>query len=411
VSQAGRGRDAAAGGGGGAGTGSARRATPADGSGERRRVERRGNSRIADLSLPEFRRIVVTSVLSALVLLLFFWMVRGVLIAAILGVIIAAYLRPLYQRVLGAVKSPALAALITLTAILLPIAAALVYSYVEIVRVARYLAEHRAEIVTQIDAALSRFALFGRADVTGAVERWVIAASDFGSALPGMVRRAVVRVSVATTVFLFTAFYIFTDADQVVAYVRGKVPPRYADLASAFETNVRGVLYGAIYATLVTQALKSVVIFLMNRAFGVPLAGVLAILSFIIGFFPIVGSWSVYVPVAAWLLVFRDAPLQAALMVVIGTLLNTLFISMYLRPKLAAERSHVLNFYWMFVGLVTGVYTFGLAGILLGPMLIGLLKAVVDTLSATASWRSLDGDDAAAAGAAPTPVTEVVTAP
>ena len=43
----------------------------------------------------------------------------------------------------------------------------------------------------------------------------------------------------------------------------------------------------------------------MNLVFGVPLAAVLAILSFIIGFFPIVGSWSVYVPVAAWLLVFR----------------------------------------------------------------------------------------------------------
>ena len=42
----------------------------------------------------------------------------------------------------------------------------------------------------------------------------------------------------------------------------------------------------------------------------------------------------------------------------------------------------MLNFYWMFVGLVTGVYTFGLAGILLGPILIGLLKAVVDTVTA-----------------------------
>jgi predicted PurR-regulated permease PerM len=86
-------------------------------------------------------------------------------------------------------------------------------------------------------------------------------------------------------------------------------------------------------------------------------------------------------------------------MIVIGTLLNTLFISMYLRPKLAAERSRVLNFYWMFVGLVTGVYTFGLAGILLGPILIGLLKAVVDTLSATSSWRSLDGEDGGGAAA------------
>jgi predicted PurR-regulated permease PerM len=79
-------------------------------------------------------------------------------------------------------------------------------------------------------------------------------------------------------------------------------------------------------------------------------------------------------------------------MLATGFLLNTVFISMYLRPKLAAERSRVLNFYWMFVGLVTGVYTFGLPGILLGPILIGLLKAAIDTVTARQSWRLLDDE-------------------
>ena len=72
---------------------------------------------------------------------------------------------------------------------------------------------------------------------------------------------------------------------------------------------------------------KSAVILIMNLVFQVPLAVVLAILSFIIGFFPIVGSWSVYLPVAAWLLIFRDNPIGAAIMLVVGFLLNTLFIS------------------------------------------------------------------------------------
>jgi predicted PurR-regulated permease PerM len=52
----------------------------------------------------------------------------------------------------------------------------------------------------------------------------------------------------------------------------------------------------------------------------------------------------------------------------------------------------VLNFYWMLVGLVTGVYTFGLVGVLLGPMIIGLLKAIVDTITAS-SWRLLDDQE------------------
>ena len=160
----------------------------------------------------------------------------------------------------------------------------------------------------------------------------------------------------------------------------------------ALEQNVEGVLYGAIFATLVTQTVKSLVIFGMNIAFDVPLAAVLALLSFVIGFFPIVGSWSVYVPTAIWLAIFREAYVSAVLMLAIGFLGNTLFLSMYLRPKLAAEKSRVLNFYWMFIGLVTGVYTFGIVGILLGPIVIGLLKAVFDTVTTQTSWRLLDSD-------------------
>ena len=105
-------------------------------------------------------------------------------------------------------------------------------------------------------------------------------------------------------------------------------------------------------------------------------------------------SWTL--PLAVLLIV----PL-ALLMLLIGFGVNTLFISMYLRPKIAADRSRVLNFYWMLVGLVTGVYTFGLSGILLGPILIGLLKAVIDTVTTSASWRLVDpepdGDPAAGA--------------
>ena len=370
---------------------------------ERRRVDRRTNARVADLTLPEFRRILITSLLAAVVVALFLWMVRTVLIAGILAVVIAIYMRPLYRAVLAGVGRPGGAALLTLCAVILPVLAGLAYSYAELISVARYLEGHKEEVARQIDDAVRQIVFLQHADTADAVRRAVLVASNYGASIPRVLRNAVVEFSVSTTIFLFTAFYILTAGDGVAVYVRGKIPPRYAELTRALEVNVRGVLYGAIYATLVTQTLKSAVIFLMNLAFGVPLAAVLAVLAFIIGFFPIVGSWSVYVPVAAWLFVFRDRPIAAVLMLAIGFLVNTVFVSMYLRPKLAAERSRVLNFYWMFVGLVTGVYTFGLAGILLGPILIGLLKAIVDTVSATSSWRVADDESDAAAPAAAHP--------
>ena len=363
--------------------------------GERRRTERRLNGRIADLTLPELRRILITTLLGAVVLVLFLWMVRSVVIAAILGLIIGFYIRPLYLWLLQRLGRPTLSAILTLLGVTVPIVIVLIYSYMQLSGVGTYAAAHQQEIVQKVDEAVRRLPFLGSSSASGAVGRMVVEATAYGARLPLALREALAGFSVAATIFLFTAFYILIAAENVAGYVTSKIPPRYHELRRSLEINVRGVLYGAIYSTLLTQTMKSVIILAMNLVFGVPLAAPLAVVSFIIGFFPIVGSWSVYVPVAIWLAIFRNAPGQALLMVVIGTVVNTVFISTYLRPKIAADRSRVLNFYWMFVALVTGVYTFGLAGILIGPILIGLLKAVVDTVTAGSSWQliELEGED------------------
>ena len=357
---------------------------------DRRRVERRYNARLSDLTIPELRRILITTMLFVVVLALFIWMVRTVIIAAILAVVIALYLRPVYGWLLARVRRPALAALLSLALFIFPVLGLLVYSYTEVAGVATYVAGHQEEIAAKLDASLRRLPFLSRANSGETVRQWVLRASNYGLRIPGIVREAMAGFSVAATIFIFTVFYVLVDAEKISAYLRSKVPPRYDELTKSLESNARGVLYGAIYSTFLTQTIKSAIIFAMMVIWRVPLAPVLAIISFIIGFFPIVGSWSVYLPAAAWLLVFRDQPLAAIAMVAIGFFVNTLYISTFLRPKIAAEKSAVLNFFWMFVGLVTGVYTFGLPGILLGPILIGLLKAIVDTVTAQTSWAMMD---------------------
>ncbi len=366
---------------------------PGEKEGERRRVERRTNASIGELTLPEVRRILITMALGTVVLALFLWMVKTVVIAAILGLIIGFYIRPVYLWLLARTGNETLSAIVTLLAVIVPVLVVLVYSYSELSDVLGYASQHQTEIVTKIDAAVRRVPFFSTAKSADALGKMVIDGTAYATRLPLLLKAAIKQFSVSATIFLFTAFYILIEADKVGGYVSSKIPPRYAQLRRSLEVNVRGVLYGAIYSTLLTQTLKSLIILGMNLAFGVPLAGALAVVSFIIGFFPIVGSWSVYVPVAIWLIIFRDAVGSAIAMIVIGTLVNTVFISTYLRPKIAADRSRVLNFYWMFVALITGVYTFGLAGILLGPILIGLLKAVVDTVTSGSSWKLIEMED------------------
>jgi predicted PurR-regulated permease PerM len=372
---------------------------PSDQASERRRIERRVNPTLAELTLPEIRRMMVTTVVFVIVLVLFLWMVRTVIIASILGVIVAMYLRPMYLWIKRFVRWPVVAAALSLMILIIPILALTAYSYEEIVDRASYINAHQSEIATRIDASLHKLPFMQASSSTESVKRYLVVASNYGTNILSGLRSATASLAVAATIFLFTAYYVITDADRIMEYLRERIPPRYGQLATSLESNVRGVLYGAIYSTFLTQGIKSVIILVMNLVFGVPLAGVLAIVSFIIGFFPIVGSWSVYVPVAGWLAIFQDSPGKALAVLAIGFFVNTIYISTFLRPKIAAERSKVLNFYWMLVALVTGVYTFGLVGILLGPMLIGLLKAILDTITSQPGWHWSDAGDEAEANA------------
>lgn len=362
---------------------------------DRRKLERRDEPTLSELTLPELRRMMVTTMLFVIILVLFLWMVRTVIIAAILGVIVAMYMRPVYSWLLRFVPNRIASATLTLLLLIGPAIVLTGYSYDEIADVASYASVHRDEIATRIDQSLHRLPFLQTASTKDAVQHYVVVATNYGTNILGSLKSALTSLAVAATIFMFTAYYVMVDSDKIVQYIRQRIPPRYSELSTALEVNMRGVLYGAIYSTFLTQAIKSVIILAMNLAFRVPLAGVLAILSFIIGFFPIVGSWTVYLPVAAWLAVFRNAPGQALAMVLIGFVVNTVYISTFMRPKIAAARSKVLNFYWMLVALVTGVYTFGLVGILLGPLLIGLLKAILDTITSQPAWQWSDvGGDA-----------------
>src|SRR3954464_15518229 len=126
-------------------------AEPIQAASERRRLERRTNPTLAELTLPELRRMMVTTVLFVVIVVLFLWMVRSVIIATILGIIVASYMRPLYLGLQRRIPHRITAATLTLLLLIVPAAALTVYSYTQIADVATYVSAHHEEIATRID--------------------------------------------------------------------------------------------------------------------------------------------------------------------------------------------------------------------------------------------------------------------
>jgi predicted PurR-regulated permease PerM len=342
---------------------------------------------LAELTLEEARRAAVYGGAALVALALFAALVGQVFVALVLGVVAGAFLVPVQEWLEGRLRARAGSALVTLSLIILPLGAAAGYGWYEVSHYSKEALGRRAEIVEAVGRSLSRYFGVGAEETrarleeafAGAVFRAAEAAEEF--------RDGAALLLVSATVFFFTVFYVLTRRERLVSYVKLRVPGEFLPFYESLSLNVGGALRGALWAVFVDQSAKAAVILAMNLVFGVPLAVALALAAFLVGFFPLLGVWAVYVPVSVYLLVFRDAPTSAAVYFAVGVVI-TFASSLYLRPRLASEKSAALNFYWMLVALVAGVYTFGVPGVVLGPAILGFSKAVLDTLVGEVSYET-----------------------
>jgi predicted PurR-regulated permease PerM len=341
-------------------------------------AERRQQTRrLSELTVGDARRFAVYGGAALMALALFVALVWQVLVALLLGVVAGAFLVPAQEWLERRLRARAGSALVTMSLIVVPLAAAAGYAYTEVSRYSTDVSEKRDEIIASISHSLSGYVSVEntRAGLEAAFAEAVVRS---GEAL-GRLREKSALLLVSATVFFFTVFYVLTQRSRLVAYVKLRVPGEFLPLYEKLAENVGGALRGALLAVTIDQAVKAVVILVLNLVFGVTLAVVLALVTFLIGFFPLLGEWAVYIPASIFLLVFRDAPTSAAVYLAVGVAL-TVTSSLVIRPRLAALGSGRFNFYWMLVALVAGVFTFGVPGVVLGPAILGFSKAVLDSL-------------------------------
>jgi predicted PurR-regulated permease PerM len=336
--------------------------------------------RVSELTVGDAKRIVVYGVALVLAVGLFLLLVGQVLVALLLGLVAGAFLLPVQEWLERHLRARSGSALITIALIVVPLVLVAAYTWYELSGYSTNISQQeRANISDAISAALERYIPVSRAGTRATLEAAFTEGLTRSAAAIQDVRSRAALILASLAVFLFTVFYVLTHRKQISNYIKVRVPGDYIELYERLSENVGGALRGALQAVFIDQFLKAVIIFALNLVFGIPLALVLSIVTFLTGFFPLLGEWAIYVPVSVYLLVFRNDPVGASVYLVIGIMM-TVGSSLLLRPRVAASGAGRFNFYWMFLALIAGVYTFGIPGIVLGPAIIGFVKAISDTL-------------------------------
>ncbi len=333
--------------------------------------------RLSELTIGDAKRIVVYTAATLLALLLFILLVGKVLVALLLGIVAAVYLLPVQEWLERRLRARAGSAIITIALIVVPLASLVGYAWYELSGYSNLVEEQREKIIGEISYSLERF-VSKQTTRQGLELAFTEAVTRSGEAIQELRKRSALLLASAA-IFFFTVFYVLTQRVRLASYIKLRIPGEYHPLYEELTKNIGGALRGALRAVFIDQAFKALVIIVLNFVFGVPLGMVLGVVTFLVGFFPLLGEWAIYIPVSIYLLVFRNEPTSAAIYFGIGVAL-TLSSSLLLRPRLAASGANRFNFYWMLIALVAGVFTFGIPGIVLGPAILGFVKAIADTL-------------------------------
>lgn len=141
------------------------------------------------------------------------------------------------------------------------------------------------------------------------------------------------------------------------------------------------VIEGVVLANVGVSVVQALVVAIATVALRIPNAAVWSVASFALSFVPFVGTGVVTLSATAWL--FAAGRTGAAVaMLVVAILAGS--IDNVLRPMLA-RGSTELPFLWMLVAFVGGVAAFGLAGVILGPLVLAWSVALWDAAHARTS--------------------------
>jgi predicted PurR-regulated permease PerM len=172
-------------------------------------------------------------------------------------------------------------------------------------------------------------------------------------------------------VFFFTLFMLFLRGDDLKLKILSHVPAtisRYVDRLSE-------VTVDTLYAIYIVQvAIAVLTFFIAIPVFYLLGYGNIIFYSFFAAFcelIPVLGSAVVFILVGSYAYALGDT--QGVLLLFFGGyLIVSLVPEVYIRPVLVGRRVRIHPAI-MFIGIVGGLITMGLAGFVLGPVLIVLL--------------------------------------
>ncbi|GAB7010147.1 AI-2E family transporter [Halorubrum trueperi] len=284
---------------------------------------------------------------------------------------LSRWLRESLSRPLGNMLSALALILSSIVAVILPLA----YISWVFVRDLTDIARGNTDIdVVAIEARIAELTgqEFAVGDVLATVGQTLV--NTLFGGVSGIVSTTL-RASVGLSLALFLVYYTLLDGPAFVRWIRSTspLPPDVtADLVDRVDAMTRGVVIGHIVVAL----LQAVVAGIGLWAAGIPNVVFWTFVMAVFALLPLIGAFFVWGPAAAYLVVV-DQMAAGVFLAVYGVLVIAM-VDNYARPLVIDQQAH-LNPAVILLGVFGGIYSIGVTGLFVGPIVIGVLAATLET--------------------------------
>jgi predicted PurR-regulated permease PerM len=173
---------------------------------------------------------------------------------------------------------------------------------------------------------------------------------------------------------VFTLYFFFMDGAHLARTFIASIPIESA-YTSVFLRKLRDSGKQLLVGYFLVALFQATMLFLICLVMGVKGSLVLAALTMVAAFIPMIGTALVWVPVAAGIALGGDIPQAILFLVLCAVLVSTL--DNFLRPILLHERLKIHPLL-IFFSILGGLQVFGFNGLVLGPLILILFFSATE---------------------------------
>ncbi|QLG50897.1 AI-2E family transporter [Natrinema halophilum] len=188
---------------------------------------------------------------------------------------------------------------------------------------------------------------------------------------------ALTHTVIGLGVAIFLLYYLLKDGSALLAWIRD-LTPLPDEAQDDFYRELDAVMWAVLAGHVLIAIIQGSIAGLGLLATGVPNAAFWTVVMIILSLVPLVGSFLVWGPAVIFLFLTGEPFLAVALFAY-----STVVVGLsddYLRPILV-DRYADLNPAVIILGVLGGVYAFGIMGLFYGPVVLGALIATLNVMN------------------------------